>query len=198
MDTFFNDDDYKTYLALLTEWCATAGTEIWAYCLMPNHVHLVLLPSSADGLRGALSETHRRYTRHVNGREGWRGHLWQERFHSFPMDGHYLLACARYVELNPVRAKLVRQPHRWPWSSAKAHLSGKDDGVVAVAPLLGRVDDWKTFLQGGLEKESLETIRAHGRTGYPLGSKAFLRKLGRSLGRGVAPRKPGRPKKTPA
>ncbi len=76
----------------------------WAYCLMPNHVHLILVPPDEDGLRQALGEAHRRYTRRINAREGWRGHLWQERFHSFPMDRTWLLAAARYVELNPVRA----------------------------------------------------------------------------------------------
>ena len=81
--------------------------KVWAYCLMPNHVHLILVPSDDDGLRAALGEAHRRYTRHINFREGWRGYLWQGRFASFPMDESYLLACSRYVELNPVRAKIV-------------------------------------------------------------------------------------------
>ena len=117
-ETFFGDDDYRSYLSLLAECCRKAGTEVWAYCLMPNHVHLVLVPSHEDGLRAALGETHRRYTRHVNLREDWRGHLWQARFHSFAMDENHLLACARLVELNPVRARLVQRPGDWRWSSA--------------------------------------------------------------------------------
>ena len=75
---------------------------ILAYCLMPNHVHLIAVPQSADGLRRAIGEVHRRYTRMVNFREGWRGHLWQGRFASFVLDKPYLLTAARYVELNPV------------------------------------------------------------------------------------------------
>ncbi len=126
----------RAYRALLAEHCAADGVACWAYCLMPNHVHLILVPRDEDGLRAALGETHRRYTRHVNLREGWRGHLWQERFHSFPMDRGWLLAAARYVELNPVRARLVKRARDWPWSSARAHLAGRDDALVGTAPLL--------------------------------------------------------------
>ncbi len=195
MDVFLRKDDYRAYLNLLGHWCAEAGTEVWAYCLMPNHIHLILVPSDEDGLRAALGETHRRYARQVNKREDWRGHLWQERFHSFPMDEDHLLACARYVELNPVRAKLVRQPQAWAFSSAKAHLSGKDDGLTTLEPLLSRVADWKAFLKGGLDEGTLDAIRSHGRTGHPLGSNRYLANLKRKLGRSVKPNPPGRPKK---
>ena len=101
---FFGEADYAAYRALLAEGCREAGVSVWAYCLMPNHVHLILLPPEAGALRAALSEVHRGYTRLVNFREGWRGYLWQGRFASFPMDERHLLTCARYVELNPVRA----------------------------------------------------------------------------------------------
>ena len=84
--TFFSDEDYRYYIELLAEYSKAYWTEIWAYCLMPNHVHLVMVPSEEDGLRATLGEVHRRYTRYVNFRKGWRGHLWQERFHSFVMD----------------------------------------------------------------------------------------------------------------
>ena len=107
--TFFNDGDYAAYLELMAEWCREEGVEIWGYCLMPNHVHLIAVPKTEDGLRRAIGEAHRRYTRRINFREKWRGYLWQGRFASFIMDEPYLLAAARYVELNPVRAKLVDQ-----------------------------------------------------------------------------------------
>jgi putative transposase len=190
--TFFSDADYNVYTDLLAEHCAAAKVAVWAYCLMPNHVHLILVPSDEDGLRAALGEAHRRYTRRVNAREGWRGHLWQERFHSFPVDEAHLLAAARYVELNPVRARLVKQARAWRWSSAKAHLAGQDDRLVRVAPLLERVDDWSAFLRGGIEQESLKTIRGHARTGRPLGGVAFLRRLEKKTGRLLSLRKPGR------
>ncbi|MCF6322623.1 MAG: transposase, partial [Rhizobiaceae bacterium] len=99
---------------------------------MPNHVHLVLVPHDEDGLRRALGEAHRRYTNHINSRENWRGHLWQERFHSYPMDETHLLEAVRYIELNPVRAGLAKHARDWRWSSARAHLDGSDDGLVSA------------------------------------------------------------------
>src|ERR1051325_8431586 len=98
--TFFGDRDYALYLKLLRFWCARAGTSVWAWCLMPNHVHLVLVPAAADGLATALAPVHRRYTWAINQREGWRGFLWQSRFASAPMDEAHLHVCLRYVKLN--------------------------------------------------------------------------------------------------
>ena len=198
LETFFDDGDYRAYIALLAEHCAAAEVAVWAYSLMPNHVHLILVPGDADGLRRALGEAHRRYTRRVNFREGWRGHLWQERFHSFAMDEGHLLAAARYVELNPVRAGLARRARDWRWSSARAHLAGRDDALVAVAPLLELVPDWRAFLAGGLEDDALEAIRRHARTGRPLGTPAFLEDLEARLGRRLRPGKRGRRPKAPA
>lgn len=123
--------------------------QVLAYCLMTNHVHLTLVPSTEDGLRAALGEAHRQYTRLINLRDKCRGHLWQERFHSFVMDEAHVLACARYVELNPVAAGMVRRASDYRWSSARAHLSGKDDMLVCVSPLLSRVPDWAGFLKAG-------------------------------------------------
>ena len=188
---FFGPDDYAAYRALLAEGCKAAGVQVWAYCLMPNHVHLILVPPEPDALRAALGEVHRRYTLHVNRREGWRGFLWQGRFASFPMDETYLLACARYVELNPVRAKLVRRARDWRWSSARAHLDGRDDGLVKTAPLLERVPDWAGLLGRGLGEDEHEAIRSGERTGRPLGAAAFVTRLEKRLGRPLARRKPG-------
>ena len=188
---FFGEADYETYRTLLAEGCRAAGVAVWAYCLLPDHVHLILVPSDADGLRAALGEAHRRYTRHVNFREGWRGYLWQGRFASFPVDEPHLLACARHVELNPVRAGLAASARAWRWSSARAHLRGKDDGLVAVAPLLARAPDWKAFLRADLGEEELAAIRSAGRTGRPLGSAKFVARLEKRLKRPLARRKPG-------
>jgi len=193
---FFGDADYAAYRRLLAEGCRAAGVAVWAYCLMPNHVHLILVPARADGLRAALAEAHRRYTRLINFREGWRGYLWQGRFASFPMDERHLLAGARYVELNPVRAGLARAAGDWPWSSAQAHLSGRDDGLVQVKPLLELVPDWRDFLGGGLDDDEREAIRAGERTGRPLGSARFVARLEKRLHRPLARRKPGPKPKT--
>jgi putative transposase len=193
---FFGDDDYEVYKALLAEGCRAAGVAVWAYGLMPDRVHLILVPSDEDGLRAALGETHRRYTRLVNAREDWRGYLWQGRFASFAMDNKWLLACARYVELSPVRAKLARRARDWRWSSARAHLKGRDDTLVKAGPLLERVDDWAAFLGEGLKEDEREAIGKAERTGRPLGAASFVRRLEKKLGRTLARRKPGpKPKK---
>ncbi len=200
MQTFFGDDDYRAYVALMAEWCSRCGVEVWAYCLMPNHVHLVAVPATAAALAGGIGEAHRRYTRRVNFRKGWRGHLWQGRFSSYVMDEAHLLAAVRYVEANPVRAKLCRQPWRYPWSSAAAHVAGEDDLLVKVAPMLEivgrRMPDWQAYLALETPAETIRRLRLHERTGRPLGEAGFIAKLERLLGRPLARRKPGpKPKK---
>lgn len=150
MTTFFSEDDYRYYLDLVAQHKHDAGVEVWAYCLMPNHVHFVVVPKEEDSLARLFKEVHRRYTRYVNFREGWKGHLWQERFHSFVMDERYLLATVRYVELNQVNAKLCNLVEEWMWSSAGPHILGCDDPVVSVLPMLERITDWRSYLsQGG-------------------------------------------------
>jgi putative transposase len=196
-ETFFSDDDYRAYLDLMSESCRARGVDVWAYCLMPNHVHLIVVPESEDALRRAIGEAHRRYTKHVNFLHGWVGHLWQGRFTSFPMDETHLLAAARYVELNPVRAKLAKKPSDWPWSSARAHLNGTADPLVKADPLLDMVPDWQAFLADGLDDKTAETLRRHEHTGRPLGGEAFLESLETSLDRVLGPQKRGRkPKPT--
>jgi len=195
--TFFNNGDYAAYLELMADFCRKEGVEIWAYCLMPNHTHLIAVPASERGLRRAIGEAHRRYTRRINFREKWRGYLWQGRFASFVMDEPYLLAAARYVELNPVRAGLVGSAGEWPWSSAKSHLSTRDDKLVKVAPLLAMVADWNALLNSGLPEEELRDLREHGRTGRPLGSTTFLERLESLVGRVLRPQKRGRKRRFP-
>lgn len=189
--TFFSDGDYRSYLELMSTWCGRLNVDVWAYCLMPNHVHMIMVPEDEHGLRRAIGEAHRRYTRLVNLRQDWRGHLWQGRFASFPMDPGHLLASARYVELNPVRAGLVRQPEDWPWSSAAAHLAGKGDRLCTVSPLMEEVEDWRAFLDGGLAGEAAEAIRRHQRTGRPLGGEQFIETLEKTLGLRLKKRRPG-------
>ncbi len=189
--TFFCDEDYQAYLNLMGEWCSAHDVQIWAYCLMPDHVHLIAVPKSADGLRRALGEVHRRYTRMVNFREGWRGHLWQGRFASYVLDKSHLLTAARYIELNPVRAGLVKAPTRYRWSSAAAHARGRDDGLVTVDPLLELVPNWRGFLSRVIREEDIKLLQSHERTGRPLGDEPFLAKLEKKLRRTLRKQKPG-------
>ena len=134
---FASDDDYMEYIALLAEGCVNARVTVVAYCLMPKQVHLILVPRDKDGLRAALGEAHRRFTRAVNQRRSRDGNLFRGRFASFPMDQDALLLCTRYVEQAPVRARLVERARDWRWSSAGAHLKGKNDNLVDVAALAG-------------------------------------------------------------
>jgi putative transposase len=191
MPTFFRDEDYQAYIELMREWCLKCHVAIWAYCLMPNHIHLIAVPESDDGLRRGIGEAHRRYSRMINLRENWRGHLWQGRFSSFSMDENYLLATARYIEMNPVRARLTQGPQSWRWSSARAHLAGKDDELVKVSPLLEMAGDWRLFLSSEAEEEQMNNIRRHERTGRPLGSSGFVEKLESTLERTLKRQKPG-------
>jgi len=191
METFFRDEDYHAYLALMAEWCRKFHVTVWAYCLMPNHIHLIAVPETVDGLRQAIGEAHRRYSSMINRRQGWTGHLWQGRFSSFPMDEQYLLAAAKYIEMNPVRANLAPDPYAWQWSSAQAHAAGKDDLLVKVSPLLEMVGKWQRFLSDADDADA-SLIRRHERTGRALGGDSFLESLEKSLMRTVKPLKAGR------
>ena len=123
-DVFFTDEDREVYLGMPAEQCERFGLSVEGYCLMTNHVHLVATPRWPDSPAKAVARTNLHYTRHVNALHGRSGHLWQDRFFSCPQDEAYFWTALIYVERNPVRAKLVRKPWRWPWSSAGAHVTG--------------------------------------------------------------------------
>ena len=188
---FFEESDFALYRDILAERCRKAGVAVWAYCLMPNHVHLIMVPQSTAGLARAIGETHRQYTGFVNARARWTGHLFQGRFASVALDEEHLIAAARYVALNPVRARLVKRAQDWAWSSARAHAAGRDDGLVTVKPLLDRLGRGAALI--GIEPESaaLTRLRAAESTGRPLGADEFVKQLERRLGRILRPRKPG-------
>jgi putative transposase len=191
--TFFEDGDYALYRDLLAAAAGKAGTEVWCYCLMPNHVHLILVPSHEDGLRQTLADTHRRYTGFINARHRWTGHLWQGRFGAVAMDETHLAHAVRYVSLNPVRARLAKRPEDWAWSSARAHLAGADDELVQVAPVLARYGAFADFLGAQTEDldESWRRLRISETSGRPLGSDAWLGALEAKTGRSLKPQKRG-------
>ena len=197
--TFFCDADYRTYLRLAAEAFALHEVEVWAYCLMPNHVHLIAAPKRPEALAAAVGATHVRYTRQVNLRERWTGYLWQGRFASFPMDEEHLRQCLRYVALNPVRAGLVARAIDWPWSSARAHLEGRPDPLLtpgAAAERLG--EDMAQAFEVDLEAEALRKLRRASSTGRPLGAAAWVKALETSTGRRLADPPLGRPRAEPA
>ena len=188
---FFGDDDYRAYLALIAGAAKRARAAIWSYCLMPNHVHFIIVPEHEDALRATFAEAHRRYTARIHAREQWTGHLWQGRFSSTAMDGTHLMAAARYVAMNPVRAGLVSHATDWPWSSARAHLAGRDDGVVTVAPLLGMVGDFAAYLDEPEDTQAVTAIRHSRTTGRPVGASEWLHSLEARTRRELAPQKRG-------
>ena len=112
-----------------------------------------------------FAEAHRRFAARIHARLKVTGHLWQGRFSSTAMDERHLMAAARYVPMNPVRAGLVVRADAWPWSSARAHLAGRDDGVVRVAPLLARVPDFAGLLEAAEDEAAVLAIRRSRTTG---------------------------------
>ena len=197
MQVFFSDGDYCNYIRILAHKARRHSLAVWTYCLMPNHVHLIVVPSSEQGLSRPFGEAHNQYAREVNRQHGWTGHLWQERFASFPMDEPHLLAAIRYVLLNPVRAGLARTATDWPYSSARAHILGEPDELADYAPCSHLISDWDSYLeQAGPHLEETEAVRRHGRIGRPLGSKSFIDELEIITQRRLRPKKAGRrPKK---
>lgn len=190
---FFEDGDQEVYCDLLAEQAQKARVEIWAYCLMPNHVHLIAVPADELGLGRAIGETHRRYTNFINARGRWTGHLFQSRFASVAMDETHLIAAVRYVSLNPVRARLAVRAEDWTWSSVRAHLARADDGLVRVQPVLERVGDFAMLLRDGApDDERFAALRRAEGTGRPLGNADFIADLEQRLGRPIARRAPGR------
>jgi putative transposase len=187
--TFFGDEDYALYRDLLASHCRAAEVEIWAWCLMPNHVHLILVPSDPDGLRRALSRVHRGYAGIIQARRKRTGHFWQGRFGAVAMDEAHLAAALRYVSLNPVRARLVERAQDWKWSSTRAHLRGKDDGLTAREAVRDIVADFAGLLASAPEQDLFDSLRAAESIGRPIGNDRFLARIERQTGRVL---KPGR------
>lgn len=189
--TFFRDDDYLFYRDLLGASCREAGVEIWAWVLMPNHVHLILVPSNTDGMRRALAPVHRRYAGSVHARLKRTGHFWQGRFGAVAMDEAYLAAALRYVALNPVRARLADRPEEWPWSSVHAQLGRLDDGITATGPVWSRIPDFAQFIAQDPDGQMYDRLRRAESIGRPLGDEAFLANLEALTGRTLKPAKRG-------
>jgi len=188
---FFNDEDRLNYLKILKEQTELHGLRIWAYCLMDNHVHLITVPEHKESLAKGLGETHKRYTRMINFREKWRGYLWQDRFKSFVLDERHVYAAVRYVERNPVRAKMVMNAEEYAYSSARARVNCFKDDLLSDFYLTEQINDWSKYLMEDDRLEDLKLLRRHGVTGRPLGSSEFLEWLSRRLGVDLRPKKPG-------
>jgi putative transposase len=196
MDVFNSDEDRQAYLLFLSEEANRFGLDILAWCLMTNHVHFIAVAHNETSLARGFGEAHRRYTRMKNFAQGVRGYLFQGRFGSSVLDENHLLAAVRYVELNPVRAGLVKYAWEYPWSSAGFH-TGKtaSDHLVIDRTLIGLITDWKRFLLEGMGDGETARLRMAVQTGLPAGDDAFVAKIADLTGRDLSKGKPGRPRK---
>lgn len=165
-DVFFETQDRDDYKDLLLVYATRNELQVWAYCLMTNHVHLLGVPEAKESLARTMGQTHGRFAQVQNEKYGWAGHLWGNRYFATPLDEEHLWAAVRYVELNPVRAGLVTRAEEYPWSSARAHATGEHDRLLSPnRPFPGWVEDWANWLSRGLSEDEVERLRRHLRSG---------------------------------
>ncbi len=194
-DTFFSEADYRRYLDIANELTQDWAVEFWAYCLMPNHIHAVVVPGEPNSLSKYFAILHRRYARRTNTHFEWAGHLWQKRFFSVVMDEPHCVAALRYVEKNPVRAALCTEAQEWSWSSARANLGLSDDPLIDRARTKDLIPSWHDFIAEDDDFRAIERIRAWTSSGRPGGDERFLLSLEDRTGRRVRKMPPGRKKK---
>ena len=184
---FFSDADYQTYLALLREYTVNHGVAVLAYCLMPNHVHLVLVPGVKESLPLSLRHVHVRYAQRLNRQKDWKGHLWQGRYFASVLDERHCWAAIRYVERNPVRAGIVEAAESYPWSSAGGHCGYRHDPLLTNEPAWQRqvnaIGDWSAWLAAGDRPTEINALRRNASKGLPCGSEGFLSRLESMSGR---------------
>ncbi len=206
---FADARDYALYLNLLRTYSTRHGLSFAAYCLMPNHIHLVAVPAEPWSISRTLRDTHRLYARLYNNRHGYVGHLWQGRFFSCGLDDRHFWAAVRYVERNPLKAGLASRAEDYPWSSARSHCrerpisdaERRSDEVFALSFPSGSWirtgREWSAWLSGEDEEKALEAIRKETLTGRPCGSEEFLKQIEQRLGKLILRKKPGRKKRDP-
>jgi len=198
-EVFLSKGDPEAYLSLLHAYSRRFGIAIFAYCLMPNHVHLVVQPTSADGMPRALRAVHCQYAQRIHRMRAVNGHLWQGRYHSCALDAAHFLNAIRYVELNPVRARLIAKPQDYPWSSAAAHCGQRFDPLLEPqqsSTLLSGIADWSAWLAQGIAHDCLDRLRRNAPSNLPCGSDAFVARLEQSAGRLLQYRTRGGQKKS--
>ncbi len=193
---FATDADHRRYLEWLRQNAARYGVDVWAYCLMPNHVHLICVPATDGAMARASNALHMRYAQYFNGQRALQGHLWRARFMSCALDDPSVREEVRFVETNPVRTGLVGRAEDYPWSSARAHVRGETDPVLADGFSLTRdIGDWRAYLEGRGDEALLARVRSRLKTGRPAGDADFVKKLEAIAGRRLEALPRGRPRK---
>ena len=194
-ETFFDSQDYKTYREIAQNLLSSHEIEFLAYCLMPNHIHAVVVPRAGNELGSYFGKLHQMYAKYANSRYEWSGHLWQNRFYSVVMDEGHTLAALRYVERNPVRSGLVDRVQDWRWSSARGNLGLLEDPLVPNRPAVEIVPDWAGYVSGSEKPQELAALRRATGTGRPRGNPKFIETLESVTGRRIRLRPRGRQRK---
>ena len=176
-DVFRDEADRIDYLELLRRCCRDYGMRLLAYCLMTNHVHFVSIPDRLDSIRRVFHRLNGTHSQRFNRKYKFVGHLWQERPFSCLVDESHLMYAIRYVEQNPMRAKMVADPADYPWSSAAAHCSGYEDPWLDVEPPPFIIPDWRQWLNTGSNGQADKFIRECTTTGRPCGDSAFVLRI---------------------
>ena len=203
MACFRGDVDFTLYMGLLNELAPRFGCSVHAYVLMTNHVHLLVTPETVHGPSGLMKSLNQRFAQHFNKVHERSGTLWEGRFRSHVVDSEtYFFTCSRYIELNPVRAGMVREPWQFPWSSHRANAGLEASLFLSAHPLyaaLGTNDEerqqrYRALFQHPPSSSEIEAIRHCINSGSTLGCDSFVKKLEQALGRRGKARAKGRPK----
>lgn len=197
MTVFFDDEDRQTYLDILSLYAQKNSLQVWAYCLMDNHLHLLVVPENERSLAKGVGLTNQVYTQYLNRKLSQSGRIWQNRFFSCIVENNqYLWAAARYVEINPVKAGLVVSAEEYQWSSAKAHLSGVNNPLLHEPAWLEAAEQeaYAAYVKTS-DTETDSAIRKATKTGRPFGTEIFIDEMEFSLNRSLRPKRPGRPRK---
>lgn len=193
---FIDKVSYEKYLGWMDMYAKKYSLLFIAYCLMPNHIHYIAVPEKDDSMAKAFNTCHMRYSQYFNRRIRSFGHLWQGRFYSCVLDEAHLYAAIRYIENNPVRARLVKTAEDWEWSSARYHITG-EKSILALTDIdqYIKISNWKDYLKQSDSNNTIADIKANTLTGRPLGNNAFVMGIERMLGLRLRPLARGRPRK---
>lgn len=192
---FGQDDDYRQYLEWLKYYSDKYLLKIWAYCLMNNHVHFVAVPETGESMARTFNTVHMRYAQYVNAKQGDRGHLWQGRYYSCALDEKHLYAAVRYVENNPVSARVVKKAEDYSWSSAKSHVQKMRDPILSMdCYLVKEIKDWVAYLEEKDDAGTTKALKENTKVGRPCGDKQFIRKIEQAIGRRLVALPRGRPR----
>ena len=197
-DVFRDDADRRQYLEFIADYSQKYNLEILGFCIMINHVHFLVIPKKEDSLATVFRIAHTRYSQYFNKKINAHGHLWQGRFYSCVLDDRRLLATARYIERNPVRANVVKKPADYAWSSAKRHSGILHKDIIDTNSLFKYIDieqsQWIDFIDKSDEPDDISMIRKYTMTGRPLGSNSFVGKLEKMFDERLHALPIGRPK----